>query len=122
LEPPAYPDRPVERGPISAVVQSGIVAHSLIRGLLARHAGLGTVVAVGNEADIQVHELIEHLIGDARTRVIALFIETVRDHLAFRAACLRARSAGKPIVVLAAGRSAVGAATAVSHTGALAGD
>ncbi|WP_051953836.1 acetate--CoA ligase family protein [Xenophilus azovorans] len=122
LEPPAYPDRPVAAGPVSAVVQSGIIAHTLIRGMLSRRVGLGTVVAVGNEADVRIHDVIEHLVDDPHTQVIAAFIETVRDHVAFRRACLRAAAAKKPIVALRAGRSAIGAVTAISHTGALAGD
>lgn len=122
LEPPAYPDRRVAAGPVSAVVQSGIIAHTLIRGMLSRRVGLGTLVAVGNEANVRIHEVIEHLVDDPHTKVIAAFIESVRDHVGFRRACLRAAAAGKPIVALRAGRSAIGAVTAISHTGALAGD
>lgn len=122
LEPPAFPDQLVRKGGISAVVQSGVIAHTLIRAMLSRRGGLATLVGVGNEADVRVHDVIEHLVDDPDTKVIALFLETVRDHAAFRRACLRAAAAGKPIVALKAGRSKVGAATAVTHTGALAGD
>lgn len=122
LDPPSYHGSVVPAGPVGAVVQSGIIAHSLIRGMHERQTGLSTVVAVGNEANVRVHDVIDHLVHDEPTKVIALFIETVRDHRAFRAACLRAAHAGKPIVALKAARSEVGAVTAISHTGALAGD
>lgn len=122
LTPPAYPDCPVQAGSIGVVVQSGIMVHAMLRGLLGRRAGVSIAAAVGNEAVIQVHHLIDHLVDDARTNVIALFIETIRDREGFRSACLRAAAAGKPVVALKAGRSAAGAATAISHTGALAGD
>lgn len=122
LLPPAFPDHPVQAGGIGVVVQSGIMVHAMIRGLLSRRAGLSVAAAVGNEAVVRVHQLIDHLVDDDDTKVIALFIETIRDRDGFRAACLRAAEAGKPIVALRAGRSLLGAATAVSHTGALAGD
>lgn len=122
LDPPSYHGGIVPAGPVGAVVQSGIIAHSLIRGMHGRQTGLSTVVAVGNEANVRVHDVIDHLVRDESTTVIALFIEAVRDHRAFRAACLRAAQAGKPIVALKAARSEVGAITAISHTGALAGD
>jgi len=122
VEPPSYPDHAIQAGPVGAIVQSGVIAHTLIRGMLARRLGLSTVAALGNELNVRLHDVIEHLVQDEDTRVIAMFVETVRDHKAFRLACFRAQAAGKPIVAMRAGRSAVGAATAVSHTGALAGD
>lgn len=122
LVPPAYPDQLVDAGSVGVIVQSGIVAHTMIRGLLGRGAGISVAVAVGNEATVGIHHLIKHLAQDGVTKVIALFVETIRDRRAFEEACLLAAAAGKPIVALKGGRSKAGAATAVSHTGALAGD
>src|SRR5205807_6615252 len=56
------------------------------------------------------------------TRVIAIYCEQVRRPAEFLAACRRARAAGKPIVVIQAGRSAKARKAAQSHTGALIGD
>src|SRR5205823_11240840 len=58
---------------------------------------------------------------DAETRVIALFLETVRNADRLSAAARRAHAAGKPIVAYKLGRSALGEELARSHTGALAG-
>jgi len=60
-------------------------------------------------------------VDDEATKVIALYVETVRDTKKFRAAALRARQAGKPIIAFKIGRSEAGAKAAISHTGALAG-
>jgi acyl-CoA synthetase (NDP forming) len=49
-------------------------------------------------------------------------METVRDPETFRRAARRAAEAGKAIVVLKAGSSALSARTAAAHTGALVGD
>ena len=55
------------------------------------------------------------------TRVIALYLEGLRNPEAFQAAVVRAHAAGKPVVAFKVGRSESGARSAVSHTGALAG-
>jgi acyl-CoA synthetase (NDP forming) len=76
---------------------------------------------VGNEADVGVGELLELLADDPDTRVILLFLETVRDAERLARAARGAREAGKPVVAYKLGRSALGEAAALSHTGALAG-
>lgn len=122
LVPPNYPERPIRAGAIGAVVQSGIIAYTLLRGMLVRHVGPSLIAAVGNEVSVGVHDVINYLVDDESTRVIALFLETFRDHEQFRHACQRALKAGKPIVAMKAGRTALAARTALSHTGALIGD
>ena len=56
------------------------------------------------------------------TRVIALYLEDFRDGRAFASACHAAAAAGKPVVLLAAGRSDAASRAARSHTGALVSD
>src|SRR5690606_18930203 len=63
-----------------------------------------------------------YLVDDDNTRVIALYLESVRNPKRFREAAIRARDAGKPLVVFKIGRSEAGATAASSHTGALAGE
>ena len=105
-------------GTTSIVSQSGTMLGTLLSRGAARGLGFAKLISVGNEADLGVGELVELLADDPATRVILLFLETVRDaeHLA-RAA----RNAGKPIVAYKLGRSALGVQAALSHTGALAG-
>ena len=54
--------------------------------------------------------------------MIALYCEQIRRPPDFLAACRRARAAGKPVVLMLAGRSAKARKSAQSHTGALVGD
>src|SRR6201999_2964078 len=56
------------------------------------------------------------------TRVIALFIESVRKPGEFLALAREALAAGKPVVALKVGRSQAGARAARAHTGSLVGD
>jgi len=87
----------------------------------ARGLGFAKLVSVGNEADLGVGELVDLLVDDPDTRVILLFLETIRAAARLARAAERACAAGKPVVAYKLGRSSLGEALARSHTGALAG-
>ncbi len=116
LEMPALP-----AGATTIVSQRGSLLGPLLSRGAARGLGFAKLVSVGNEADIGVGELVELLAADEGTRVILLFLETVRDAGRLASAARAAHAAGKPIVAYKLGRSALGEAAARSHTGALAG-
>jgi acyl-CoA synthetase (NDP forming) len=108
-------------GGVSLVSQSGTMLGTVLSRGAARGLGFAKLVSVGNEADLGVGELVEMLVEDSDTRVILLFLETIRDSQKLSAAARKAHAAGKPVVAYKLGRSALGAALARSHTGALAG-
>jgi acyl-CoA synthetase (NDP forming) len=108
-------------GGTSLVSQSGTMLGTLLSRGAARGLGYAKLVSVGNEADLGVGEIVDLLVDDADTRVIALFLETVRDAPRLALAARKAHAAGKPIVAYKLGRSALGESLARSHTGALAG-
>jgi acyl-CoA synthetase (NDP forming) len=108
-------------GGLSIVSQSGTLLGTVLSRGAARGLGFAKLVSVGNEADLGVGELVELLAGDADTRVILLFLETIRDAARLADAARAAHAAGKPVVAYKLGRSALGEALAQSHTGALAG-
>lgn len=108
-------------GSIGVVSQSGGILGSLLSRAAARGIGLSKLISTSNEVDLELADFIDHLVDDEATKVIALYIETVRNPAKFRAAALRAAAAGKPIVAFKIGRSEAGAQAAVSHTGAMAG-
>lgn len=108
-------------GSIGVVSQSGGILGSLLSRAAGRGVGLSKLISTGNEVDLELADFVEALVDDPATRVIALYIESIRDAAKFRAAAQRAAAAGKPIVAYKVGRSAAGAAAAASHTGAMAG-
>ena len=108
-------------GGIGVVSQSGGILGALLSRAAARGIGLSKLVSTSNEVDLELADFIDHLADDEATKVIALYIETVRNPEKFRAAALKAARAGKPVVAFKIGRSEAGAKAAVSHTGALAG-
>lgn len=116
LEMDAFP-----AGPIGVVSQSGGMLGALLSRAAGRGIGLSKLVSTSNEADLELSDFVEYLAGDDATRVIALYVESIRHPGRFREAVLKARRAGKPVVAFKVGRSEAGALAAASHTGALAG-
>ena len=108
-------------GSIGVVSQSGGILGSVLSRAAARGIGLSKLISTSNEVDLGLADFIDHLVDDPATSVIALYIESVRQPEKFRAACLKAARAGKPVVAFKIGRSEAGARAAVSHTGAMAG-
>ncbi|WP_219412592.1 acetate--CoA ligase family protein [Pseudonocardia nigra] len=113
---------PLRRGPVGIVLQSGALTSNVLAFARAHGIGIRLLTSMGNEAVITAADVIEHLVEDADTRVIGLFLESVRDPQRFAALAQRAREVGKPIVALKVGRSPAGQAAALAHTGAVAGD
>jgi len=111
----------VTPGATAIVSQSGSMMGSLMSRGLGRGTGFSKLVSVGNESDLAVGEITDLLVDDADTRVILLFMETIRDAERLARAARRAFDAGKPVVVFKLGRSEVGVELASSHTGAMTG-
>lgn len=112
----------IAKGGISVASQSGGILGALLSRGAARGIGFCKLASTGNEADIDIADLIEAYVRDDETTVIAAYIEGIRSVEKFRRAATAARDAGKPVVVYKVGRSESGARAAVSHTGALAGE
>ena len=111
----------LKAGRISVVSQSGGILGSLLSRAADRGIGLGKLVATGNEADLDSTDVLEELLEDPATDVIAMYLEGLRRPDRFRLAARRAAALGKPIVVFKVGRSEAGERSASSHTGAMAG-
>jgi acyl-CoA synthetase (NDP forming) len=109
-------------GGISMASQSGGMVSTAQA--MAQRAGFGFrySVSTGNEAVLTIADFIEEFVRDEPTQVIAAYIEGARDGARLVSALEAAKDAGKPVVILKAGRTAASAQAAVSHTGALAGE
>jgi acetate---CoA ligase (ADP-forming) len=118
----SVPGLPRVPGPVALLSQSGASSAAMLEFASMVNVGLSYLVTLGNEAMITAGHVLDFLVDDPGTRAVAVFMETVRDPAVFRHAARRAARAGKAIVVLKAGSSALSAQTAVAHTGALVGD
>jgi acyl-CoA synthetase (NDP forming) len=109
---------PMEPGDIAFMSQSG--GHSQDMPLHAGPRGLrfSKVISYGNALDIDECELLEYFTSDAETRIIAAYIEGVRDGSRFRGVLERA-AAVKPVVIYKGGTTEAGLRTAMSHTASM---
>lgn len=109
-------------GGIGVVLQSGGLASTVMDLALARNVGVSMLTSMGNELTTTLTDVVRYMVHDEATRVIAMFVESIRDPEAFRVVAREALEAGKPLVAMKVGRSAAGARVANAHTGALVGD
>ncbi len=113
---------PRSPGPVAVLSQSGMAASAMLDFAAMTGIGLSHVVTLGNEAMVTAGHFLGCLAADEHTAAVALFLESVRDPDVFALAARRAAQAGKPVVVLKAGGSAISARAAAAHSGADAGD
>ena len=118
----SVPGLPRESGPVALLSQSGASSSAMLDFASMVNVGLSYMVTLGNEAMITAGHVLDFLVDDQATRAVAIFMETVRQPEVFRRAARRAAGAGKAVVILKAGSSALSARTAAAHTGALVGD
>src|SRR3546814_9663025 len=95
----------LDAGIISMVSQSGGVGTGTMS--LARKAGFPfrILVSSGNEAVVSFADYLNALVDDEGTKIIAGYLEGVRDGEKFARALERARDKGKPVVLIKAGVS-----------------
>ncbi|MFI6245911.1 acetate--CoA ligase family protein [Streptomyces sp. NPDC051016] len=106
-------------GSVAIVSQSGSIADAFLA--LGPRYGFSGVVSCGAELNRDAADWVAHFAADPATRVIGLFLETVRRPTAFREALRLAGEAGKPVVCLKVGRSEQARRAALAHTGAIVG-
>lgn len=107
-------------GALSIVSQSGTYITQTLQYLHERGVRLNKAVSVGNEANIDIVDVLEYLAEDRETRAIGMYIECIRRPGPFLEAARRI-TRHIPIIAQYVGGTAAGARSGASHTGALAG-
>lgn len=109
------------KGKAALSSQSGGIGMAIIGFSRSAKMGVSAIVGLGNKSDIDEDDLLTFFEQDDNTEIIAQHCEDLKDGRAF-AEVARRVSKKKPVVVLKAGRTSMGARAASSHTGALAGN
>jgi acetyl coenzyme A synthetase (ADP forming)-like protein len=109
------------KGSVALSSQSGGVGMAIIGFSRSAKMGVSAIVGLGNKSDIDEDDLLTFFEQDDATKAIAMHMEDLKDGRSFAEVAQRV-SKTKPVMVLKAGRTALGARAASSHTGALAGD
>ena len=111
----------LEIGPAAVVGQSGGIVMAIQRTLHARGIKTSYAITSGNEIGLYTSDYIRYLADDPHVKVIACFIESIRNASEFKRACEYARNAGKPVIAVKIGGSEESRKAALAHTGSLAG-
>ena len=110
-----------DSGSVAVVSQSGGILVDQIVKFAEQSIGLSVAVSIGNKALIKELDLLNFLVGDPETTVIAFYIEGFGRNEG-REFVLAASESSKPVIVLKAGKSPDGRRAVSSHTASLAGD
>ena len=109
------------KGTTALSSQSGGIGMAIVGYSRSAKMGVSAIVGLGNKCDIDEDDLLTFFEQDDNTQIICQHLEDLKDGRAF-AEVARRVSRKKPVVVLKAGRTSMGARAASSHTGALAGN
>jgi acyl-CoA synthetase (NDP forming) len=109
------------KGRVAIVTQSGHLGEMIGDHLNGAGTGVRCIVGIGNQIDITIEDMIDFLGRDDKTKVIALYIETLRNGRRFIDVASKV-SKRKPIVALKAGKTVAGAKAAYTHTASMVGD
>lgn len=111
-----------EVGGVGIASQSGAYGSHIYMACHSRGLGINHWVTTGNEADIEVAEVIKLMATDESVHTILAYVESVKDGALMIDALETARANRKPVIVTKVGQSEIGAAAAASHTASLAGE
>lgn len=115
-----YPVIPTPPGNIALITHSGSVFDALAQN--NRGVRFNYAISPGNEMVTTMTDYLHFVLDDPTTRIIALFLETVRDPQNFVAALDEAARCDIPVIALKVGRTEHSARLALAHSGALAGE
>jgi acyl-CoA synthetase (NDP forming) len=108
------------RGGVAGIAQSGSVTDAFIQS--GSRVGFTRIVSCGTEVVLDVCDYLAYCLDDPETTSVILFLEGFKRPERFLALADRALEMGKPIMAVKVGRSDQAQASAVAHTGSLAGE
>lgn len=111
----------IAKGHMAVLAQSGNIIDSLTHYAKVKGGGFSRIISAGNAIGVKLHEYVAYLGEDPDTKVIAMYLEGIREGNEF-VRVAREVTKVKPIVALKVGRTGAGARAAASHTGSMAGD
>ena len=109
----------IRQGEVSVVSQSGGVGLSIMNHMAAEGIGLNKFTSAGNMLNIDAEDLLEYYIEDEGTKIIFVYLESIRDG---RRLMEVAKRSPKPILVMKSNIGQLGQNIAASHTASLSSD
>ncbi len=118
---PLTPARPLGRGQVSVISQSGGLGFAFLDRARPRNIRFRYIATTGNEAALEISDFVDYMLDEGETTVFLLLIEAVRTPEKFKRVAEKALKAGKPLIVGKIGQTEPGRRAAASHTAVLAG-
>ena len=112
---------PGTAGSMAFLSQSGTLTQRVSEHGHFTGMGISKAVSFGNAAVLDSPDYLEYLAEDEETRVIGLYLESVRDGRRFLAVARRGNQK-KPLILWKGGETSSGAGAVASHTGTMAGE
>ena len=109
-----------KKGSIGFITQSGALGTAILDWVISEEIGFGSIVSLGNKADLDEIDFIEAMAENPEIKVILLYLESIERGRKFLEVASEVVKT-KPIMVVKGGTSSAGAKAAGSHTGALVG-
>jgi acyl-CoA synthetase (NDP forming) len=106
-------------GTVAFLGQSGGITGNFISTAATRKIWVNKIVSYGNQIDLRVEDFLDYFADDKNIRLIACYIEDIKDTEAFLKT-LRRTTLVKPVIILKGGKTDTGSKAAASHTGAMA--
>ncbi len=117
---PLLPARPLG-GQVSVISQSGGLGFAFFDRARGRNLAFRHIVTTGNEAALEISDVLDYMLDEGGTDVFLLLLEDVKTPAKFRRVADKALRAGKPLIVAKIGQTEPGRRAVASHTAALAG-
>lgn len=107
-------------GPLALIAQSGALTSAMLDWAKTNGVGFSFVASVGQNASVDIAELLDFLGNDAKTQSIVVYLEGISNSRKFMSA-LRAAANIKPVIVLKSGHKPAGNEAAKTHCGSIVG-
>jgi acyl-CoA synthetase (NDP forming) len=114
------PEGDIREGTVGFIGQTGLFTGVFLP-LINGEIGISKIACLGNKCDVDESDMLEYFGGDSRTRVIAMYLESIKDGRRFLGLSRRIIRE-KPIIILKAAVTGGGARASATHTGAIAGE
>jgi acetate---CoA ligase (ADP-forming) len=114
------PDGEIKRGSVGFIGQTGLFTGVYLP-LINSEIGVSKIACLGNKCDVDESDMLGYFGQDSRTRIIAMYLESIKDGRRFMELSRRIIKE-KPIIVLKSAVTVGGATASATHTGSIAGE
>jgi len=114
------PEGEIREGAVGFIGQTGLFTGVFLP-LINSEIGISKAACLGNKCDVDESDMLAYFGEDPRTRVIAMYLESIKDGRRFLGLSRRIIQE-KPIIVLKSAVTGGGARASATHTGAIAGE